>query len=110
MSLDPGYGNTGSCTSSITFINGEKGILLHLFKTRQHGPQVAAWCPVGQGMGTDAKGPGPVGQGSKGCIIRLPVRFLGGIWKQFSQPVTHRFHFRFLAHGLIGSPALVLHC
>ena len=27
ISLDPGYGNTGSCTSTITFINGEKGIL-----------------------------------------------------------------------------------
>jgi citrate synthase len=27
ISLDPGYGNTGSCLSSITFIDGEKGIL-----------------------------------------------------------------------------------
>ena len=27
ITLDPGYGNTGSCSSSITFINGEKGIL-----------------------------------------------------------------------------------
>lgn len=27
ITLDPGYGNTGSCTSEITFINGEKGIL-----------------------------------------------------------------------------------
>ena len=27
ISLDPGYGNTGSCSSSITFIDGEKGIL-----------------------------------------------------------------------------------
>ena len=27
ISLDPGYGNTGSCTSAITFIDGEKGIL-----------------------------------------------------------------------------------
>ena len=25
--LDPGLVNTGSCTSSITFLNGEKGIL-----------------------------------------------------------------------------------
>ncbi len=25
--LDPGYGNTGSCTSAITFINGEEGVL-----------------------------------------------------------------------------------
>jgi citrate synthase len=25
--LDPGYGNTGSCQSAITFIDGEKGIL-----------------------------------------------------------------------------------
>ena len=27
ISLDPGYGNTGSCVSTITFIDGEKGIL-----------------------------------------------------------------------------------
>jgi citrate synthase len=27
ISLDPGYGNTGSCLSEITFINGEAGIL-----------------------------------------------------------------------------------
>ena len=27
ITLDPGYGNTGSCESGITFINGEKGIL-----------------------------------------------------------------------------------
>jgi len=27
ITLDPGYANTGSCTSSITFMNGEKGIL-----------------------------------------------------------------------------------
>jgi citrate synthase len=27
ISLDEGYGNTGSCESKITFINGEKGIL-----------------------------------------------------------------------------------
>ncbi|QBG48445.1 citrate synthase [Verrucomicrobia bacterium S94] len=27
ITLDPGFGNTGSCTSEITFINGEKGIL-----------------------------------------------------------------------------------
>jgi citrate synthase len=27
VTLDPGYGNTGSCTSAITFIDGEKGIL-----------------------------------------------------------------------------------
>ena len=27
ISLDPGYGNTGSCLSSITYISGEKGIL-----------------------------------------------------------------------------------
>ena len=25
--LDPGYGNTGSCLSAITFIDGERGIL-----------------------------------------------------------------------------------
>ena len=27
ITYDPGYGNTGSCTSTITFIDGEKGIL-----------------------------------------------------------------------------------
>ena len=27
ITLDPGYGNSGSCESSITFINGEEGIL-----------------------------------------------------------------------------------
>ncbi|GIV60557.1 citrate synthase [Rhodocaloribacter litoris] len=27
ITLDPGYGNTGSCESAITFINGEEGIL-----------------------------------------------------------------------------------
>jgi citrate synthase len=27
VALDPGYGNTGSCTSAITYIDGEKGIL-----------------------------------------------------------------------------------
>lgn len=27
VTLDPGYGNTGACTSEITFIDGEKGIL-----------------------------------------------------------------------------------
>jgi len=27
IALDPGYGNTGSCVSTITFIDGEKGIL-----------------------------------------------------------------------------------
>ena len=27
ISFDPGYGNTGSCTSEITFIDGEEGIL-----------------------------------------------------------------------------------
>ena len=27
ITLDPGYSNTGSCTSTITFVDGEKGIL-----------------------------------------------------------------------------------
>ncbi|HUG89759.1 MAG TPA: citrate synthase [Planctomycetaceae bacterium] len=27
ITLDPGYGNTGACTSAITFIDGEQGIL-----------------------------------------------------------------------------------
>src|SRR6266702_3081796 len=27
ITLDDGYGNTGSCTSAVTFIDGEKGIL-----------------------------------------------------------------------------------
>ena len=29
IAFDEGYGNTGSCESGITFINGEKGILMH---------------------------------------------------------------------------------
>jgi citrate synthase len=27
ITLDPGYGNTGSCTSAITFLDGEEGVL-----------------------------------------------------------------------------------
>ena len=27
ITMDPGFGNTGSCSSAITFLNGEKGIL-----------------------------------------------------------------------------------
>src|ERR1017187_4761028 len=27
ITLDDGYGNTGSCTSAVTFIDGDKGIL-----------------------------------------------------------------------------------
>jgi len=27
ITLDPGYGNTGSCRSKITYVNGEKGVL-----------------------------------------------------------------------------------
>lgn len=27
ITLDPGFGNTGACTSSITYVNGQKGIL-----------------------------------------------------------------------------------
>src|SRR5262245_22018782 len=30
ITLDEGYGNTGSCRSAITFIDGEKGILRYL--------------------------------------------------------------------------------
>lgn len=29
ITLDPGFGNTGACTSTITFIDGEKGVLRH---------------------------------------------------------------------------------
>jgi citrate synthase len=29
VTLDPAFGNTGACTSAITFIDGEKGILRH---------------------------------------------------------------------------------
>ncbi|WFB35740.1 citrate synthase [Kiritimatiellota bacterium B12222] len=29
INLDPGYGNTGSCTSAITFLDGEKGVIHH---------------------------------------------------------------------------------
>ena len=27
ITMDGGYGNTGSCTSAITFLNGEEGVL-----------------------------------------------------------------------------------
>jgi citrate synthase len=27
VTIDPGYKNTGSCTSAITFLNGEEGVL-----------------------------------------------------------------------------------
>ena len=27
ITLDPGYGNTGSCESAITYIDGEQGVL-----------------------------------------------------------------------------------
>ena len=27
ITLDPGFGNTGSCRSAITFVDGERGIL-----------------------------------------------------------------------------------
>ena len=29
ITYDPGFGNTGSCKSAITFMDGEKGILRH---------------------------------------------------------------------------------
>jgi len=29
ITLDPGFGNTGSCTSAITFLDGEKGVIRH---------------------------------------------------------------------------------
>lgn len=29
FTFDPGYGETASCNSKITFIDGDKGILLH---------------------------------------------------------------------------------
>jgi citrate synthase len=29
IAFDPGYGNTGACQSAITFIDGERGILLN---------------------------------------------------------------------------------
>ena len=29
FTYDPGYGSTGSCESAITYIDGEKGVLLH---------------------------------------------------------------------------------
>jgi len=38
ITLDQGYGNTGSCTSNITFINGEEGIL------RYRGYDIAELC------------------------------------------------------------------
>jgi len=38
ITLDPGYGNTGSCKSAITFIDGDKGIL------RYRGYDIAELC------------------------------------------------------------------
>ncbi|HYE36489.1 citrate synthase [Methylocaldum sp.] len=38
ITLDPGYANTGSCTSAITYIDGEKGIL------RYRGIDIAELC------------------------------------------------------------------
>ena len=32
FTYDPGYTSTGSCKSKITYIDGEKGILLHFYK------------------------------------------------------------------------------
>ena len=29
ITMDTGYGNTGSCTSAITFVDGDQGILLY---------------------------------------------------------------------------------
>ena len=29
FTYDPGYGVTGSCTSKLTYIDGDKGVLLH---------------------------------------------------------------------------------
>ena len=29
ITLDPGYGSTGSCKSSITYIDGDQGVLLY---------------------------------------------------------------------------------
>ena len=29
IGLDPGFGNTGSCTSGVTFLDGEKGLIRH---------------------------------------------------------------------------------
>jgi citrate synthase len=29
INLDPGYGNTGSCASAVTFLDGEKGVIHH---------------------------------------------------------------------------------
>lgn len=29
INLDPGYGNTGSCVSGVTFLDGEKGVIHH---------------------------------------------------------------------------------
>ena len=29
FTFDPGYGATGSCKSGLTYIDGDKGVLLH---------------------------------------------------------------------------------
>ena len=36
ITLDDGYGNTGSCESAITFIDGEKGILRYRGIDHEH--------------------------------------------------------------------------
>ena len=47
ITLDPGYGNTGSCESAITFIDGDRGILryrgipIEQFAERPNFPEVA---------------------------------------------------------------------
>ena len=46
VTYDPGFGNTGSCKSRITFIDGEKGIL------RYRGIPISLWASAiisGQG-------------------------------------------------------------
>ena len=61
ISLDPGYGNTGSCTSTITFINGEEGNLLVLQNSQQlifeEGPAIPLYGISGLNSSKKSKSP-----------------------------------------------------
>jgi len=59
ITLDDGYGNTGSCTSSITYIDGDKGILRYrgipIEQLAEHSTFVEtaspSWKPLGWSSG-----------------------------------------------------------
>jgi len=60
ITLDPGYGNTGSCESAITFIDGERGILRYRgipIERFERDPNfvVAAWLLIFGGLPTESE-------------------------------------------------------